>query len=180
MTGKVEWQQGNILVTDITILHQMSGPGTNKNGKRLLHGKPNAINPGVCVHRRCCKWILLRLLFPAAGALGRARWELPAPGCCALCESPLCWAGLAWNSATLNPLSIPPPPQKWTSQQSSSPSAAPPAGSPFPDWCHASHRSGFPKHSVFGWTHTLPVPRVGCTQGLLSQVWRTPELQAVS
>lgn len=90
MTGKVEWRQGNILVTDITILHQMSGPGTNKNGKRLLHGKPDAINPGVCVHRRCCKWILLRLLFPAAGALGRACWELPTPGClCAVWKPPL-------------------------------------------------------------------------------------------
>lgn len=144
MTGKVDWQQGSMLLTDITILHRVTGPGTNKNGKCLLHGKFNAINPCLCLHSRYCKWILVRLLFPAAGALAPACWELVTQGSLYV-KAPS--AGPAWhgNKATLNQQIIPLPPRKWTSQQSNSPSAIPSIRNAFPDWCNESQRSGFLK-----------------------------------
>lgn len=87
-------------------------------------------------------------------------------------------AGPAWhgNKATLNQQIILLPPRKWTSQQSNSPSAIPSIRFSWLMQCES--KEWFSK--MLGWTRTLPLPHRRWTEGLFSQLWRTPEFQAVS
>lgn len=125
----------------VSVISKRLVQAQKRNTKCLLHHKFNLISPSLCFHTKCCGWILVAQLFPAAEIIVPVCQELHTELVSPLCKSPLCWTSLVckWYVKLLDQS---PSPRKWTSQWSNSPSATLSAGSPFPDRGNRSHRSG--------------------------------------
>lgn len=98
MIGKVEWQQGNVFITrhnnTVSVISKQLVQAQKRNTKCLLHHKFNLISPSLCFQTKCCGWILVAQLFPAAEIIVPVCQELHTEPVSPLCKSPLCWTSL--------------------------------------------------------------------------------------
>lgn len=153
----------------------MAGPATNKNGKCLLHGKFNAINPWLCLHTGYCKWVLVRpcFLLQEHSPLRAGSCAPRLPLFCVKAPS----AGPAWhgNSATSAAQTASSPKMDQSAKQSSISWLF--SREPFPWLRQWESQERFSKTQL-GWTHTLPVPHVRWTEGHFFKAWRIARFQA--